>query len=198
AAPLSWRCTHPFPVKTIPEFITYAKANAGKIALGSSGTGGINHMAGELFRTMTGMNMTHMPYRGAAPAMTDLLGGQVQVMFIGLPPSIEHIRSGRLRALAVTTAMRFEELPDLPPAGDFVRGHGGRNGGHIARHKSPPGAMVERQKKKTNATLADPKGQPRLSDLGSAMFAGSSADFETFIVNETEKWSEVIRAANIK
>src|SRR5262245_22072174 len=186
------------PVKTIPEFITYAKANAGKIALGSSGTGGINHMAGELFRTMTGMNMTHMPYRGAAPAMTDLLGGQVQVMFIGLPPSIEHIRSGRLRALAVTTDMRFEELPDLPPAGDFVPGYEASQWWAIGLRKSTPGAIVERLNKEINAILAEPQVQARLSDLGSAMFAGSSADFETFIVNETEKWSKVIRAANIK
>ena len=142
--------------------------------------------------------MTHVPYRGAAPAMTDLLGGQVQVMFIGLPPSIEHIRSGRLRALAVTTAMRFEALPDLPPAGDFVPGYEASQWWALGLRKSTPGAIVERLNKEINAILAEPQVQARLSDLGSAMFAGSSADFETFIVNETEKWSKVIRAANIK
>ena len=142
--------------------------------------------------------MTHVPYRGAAPAMTDLLGGQAQVMFIGLPPSIEHIRSGRLRALAVTTAMRFEALPDLPPAGDFVSGYEASQWWAIGLRKSTPGAIVERLNKEINAILAEPQVQARLSDLGSAMFAGSSADFEAFIVNETEKWSKVIRAANIK
>jgi tripartite-type tricarboxylate transporter receptor subunit TctC len=142
--------------------------------------------------------MTHVPYRGAGPAMTDLLGGQVQVMFIGLPPSIEHIRSGRLRALAVTTAMRFEALPDLPPAGDFVPDYEASQWWAIALRKSTPGAIVERLNKEINAILAEPPVQARLSDLGSAMFAGSSADFETFIVNETEKWRKVIRAANIR
>jgi tripartite-type tricarboxylate transporter receptor subunit TctC len=190
---------HPsVPVKTIPEFISYAKANPGKVAMASSGTGGTNHLAGELFRTMTGINMTHVPYRGAGPATTDLLGGQVQVMFLGLPPSLEHIKAGRLRALAVTTATRFDALPDLPPAGDFVPGYEASQWWAIGLRKSTPRPIIDRLNNEINAILAESPMQARLSDLGSAVFAGSSADFETFVVNETEKWSKVIRAANIK
>jgi tripartite-type tricarboxylate transporter receptor subunit TctC len=190
---------HPsVPVKTIPEFISYAKANPGKIAMASAGTGSTNHLAGELFGALTGIKMTHVPYRGAGPATTDLLGGQVQVMFIGLPPSIEHIKSGRLRALAVTTAMRFEALPDLPPAGDFVPGYEVSNWWAIGLRKNTPGQIVDRLNKEINAILAESQMQARLSDLGSSMFAGSSADFEAFLVGETEKWGKVIRAANIK
>jgi tripartite-type tricarboxylate transporter receptor subunit TctC len=190
---------HPsVPVKTIPEFISYAKANPGKVAMASSGTGGTNHLAGELFRTMTGINMTHVPYCGAGPATTDLLGGQVQVMFLGLPPSLEHIKAGRLRALAVTTATRFDALPDLPPAGDFVPGYEASQWWAIGLRKSTPRPIIDRLNNEINAILAESPMQARLSDLGSAVFAGSSADFETFVVNETEKWSKVIRAANIK
>jgi tripartite-type tricarboxylate transporter receptor subunit TctC len=190
---------HPsVPVKTIPEFISYAKANPGKIAMASAGTGSTNHLAGELFGAMTGIHMTHVPYRGAGPATTDLLGGQVQVMFIGLPPSIEHIKSGRLRALAVTTTTRFEALPDLPPAADFVPGYEVSNWWAIGLRKSTPRPIIDRLNKEINAILAESEMQARLSDLGSSRFAGSSADYEAFLVRETEKWGKVIRAANIK
>jgi len=190
---------HPsVPVKSIPEFIAHAKANPGKIAFGSAGTGSINHLAGELFKTMAGINITHVPYRGAGPALIDLLGGQVQVMFVGLPPSIEHIRSGRLRALAVTAGTRFETLPDLPPAGDFVPDYEASTWWAIGLRKSTPEPIVERLNKEINAILAEPQMQARLADLGSATFTGSSVDFGRFVVHETEKWGKVIRGASIK
>jgi tripartite-type tricarboxylate transporter receptor subunit TctC len=190
---------HPsVPVKTIPEFIAYARANPGKIAMASAGTGSTNHLAGELFRAMAGIDITHVPYRGAGPAAADLLGGQVQVMFIALPPSLEHIRSGRLRALAVTTAMRFEALPDVPPAADFVPGYEASQWWAIGLRKSTPPEIIDKLNSEINAILADSQVTARLADLGSAMFAGSPADFEKFVANETEKWGKAVKFSGAK
>jgi tripartite-type tricarboxylate transporter receptor subunit TctC len=190
---------HPsVPAKTLPEFITYAKANPGKIAMASAGTGSTNHLAGELFKAMTGVDMTHVPYRGAGPAVADLLGGQVQVMFTGLPPSIEHIRSGGLRALAVTTAMRFEALSDLPAAADFVPGYEASQWWAIGLRKSSPAEIIEKLNKEIGAILTDTQIRARLRDLGGAMFAGSSADFEKFLVDDTEKWAKAVKFSAAK
>lgn len=190
---------HPsVPVKTIPEFIAYARANPGKIAMASAGTGSTNHLAGELFRAMAGIDITHVPYRGGGPAAADLVGGQVQVMFIALPPSLEHIRSGRLRALAVTTAMRFEALPDVPPAADFVPGYEASQWWAIGLRKSTPPEIIDKLNSEINAILADSQVPARLADLGSAMFAGSPADFEKFVANETEKWGKAVKFSGAK
>ena len=178
---------HPsVPAKTLLEFIAYAKGNPGKIAMASAGSGSTNHLAGELFKAMTGVDMTHVPYRGGGPAVADLLGGQVQVMFAALPPSIEHIRSGRLRALAVTTAMRFEALPDdLPAVADFVPGYEASQWWAVCLRNSTPAEIIERLNKEINAILTDTQLRARLRDLGGAMFAGSSADFGKFLVDDT-------------
>jgi tripartite-type tricarboxylate transporter receptor subunit TctC len=158
----------------------------------------VNHMAGELFKAMASVNMTHVPYRGAGPAVPDLLGGQVQIMFIGLPPSLEHIRTGRLRALAVTSAMRLEALPDVPPAGDFVPGYEASTWWAIGVRKSTPAGIIDKLNKEISAILTETEIKARLADLGTAMASGSSADFDTFVIAETEKWGKVIRTANIK
>ena len=187
-----------FPAKTVPEFITYANANSGKISFASSGAGTGLHMSGELFNLMTGVNMVHVPYRGSGPALTDLLGGQVQVMFVDLPSSIEYVRSGKLRALAVTTAMRSEVLPDIPTVAEFLPGYEASGWNGVGAPKNTPAEIVERLNKEINAALADPKMKVRLAELGSTPFMLSSTDFGKFIADETEKWAKVIRAANIK
>ena len=190
---------HPsVPIKTIPELLVYARANPGKLAMASAGSGSVNHMAGELFKSMGNVDLTHVPYRGAGPAVSDLLGGQVQIMFIGLPPSLGHIRSRQLRALAVTSAMRFEALPDIPPAGDFVPGYEASTWWAIGVRRGTPAGIIDKLNKEINAILAETDMKARLSDLGTAMAPGSPADFDTFVVAETEKWAKVIRAANIK
>ena len=190
---------HPaVPAKTVPEFIAYAKANPGKVAMASAGNGNTTHLAGELFKAMTGVQMTHVPYRGAGPAVTDLLGGQVQVMFIGLPPSIEHVRAGKLRALAVTTAMRFEALPEVPALGDFVPGYEANQWWAIGLRKSTPFEIIEKLNKEINAILADPQMKGRLADLGSAMSAGSSADLGSFLAEDTAKWARVVKFSGAK
>ena len=190
---------HPsVPIKTIPELLVYARANPGKLAMASAGSGSVNHMAGELFKSMGNVDLTHVPYRGAGPAVSDLLGGQVQIMFIGLPPSLGHIRSGQLRALAVTSAMRFEALPDIPPAGDFVPGYEASTWWAIGVRRGTPAGIIDKLNKEINAILAETDMKARLSDLGTAMAPGSPADFDTFVIAETEKWAKVIRAANIK
>jgi tripartite-type tricarboxylate transporter receptor subunit TctC len=187
------------PAKTLPEFIAYAKGNPGKIAMASAGSGSTNHLAGELFKAMTGVDMTHVPYRGGGPAVADLLGGQVQVMFAALPPSIEHIRSGRLRALAVTTAMRFEALPDdLPAVADFVPGYEASQWWAVCLRKSTPAEIIERLNKEINAILTDTQLRARLRDLGGAMFAGSSADFGKFLVDDTAKWAKAVKFSAAK
>jgi tripartite-type tricarboxylate transporter receptor subunit TctC len=188
----------PFPAKTVPEFIAYAKANPGKINHGSSGSGTTQHLAGELFKIMTGTNLIHVPYRGAAQALTDLLGGQVQVLFEPLPASIQHIKSGKLRALAVTTAARSETLPDLPTMGEFVPGYEASGWNGICAPRNTPVDVVEKLNKTINASLADPKVKARIAELGATTLAGSAADFGRLIADETEKWARVIRAANIK
>jgi tripartite-type tricarboxylate transporter receptor subunit TctC len=190
---------HPsFPAKTVPEFIAYAKANAGKINMASAGNGSTPHVAGELFKMMTGVNLIHVPYRSAGPALTDLLGGQVQVMFDNMASSIEHIRAGKLRPLAVTTTMRSETLPDVPTVSEFVPGYEVSNWFGVGAPKATPAEILDRLNKEINASLADPKLRARLADLGGTPLVGSSADFKTLITDETEKWAKVIRAANIK
>ena len=190
---------HPsFPAKTVPEFITYAKANPGKISFGSAGIGSLVQLAGELFKVMTGINMVHVPYHGVVPAMTDLLGGQVQVVFSTLPPAIEHVRAGRLRALAVTSAARSEALPDVPTVGDFVPGYEASFMNGLAAPKNTSAEIVAKLNREINAVLADPKLVARLADLGAATIAGSPSEFGKLIAGETEKWGKVIRAANIK
>jgi tripartite-type tricarboxylate transporter receptor subunit TctC len=186
------------PVETVPEFIAYAKANPGKLNMASGGKGNSTHMAGELFKMMTGVDMIHVPYRGSSPALTDLLGGQVQVMFDFIASSIEHIRAGKLRALAVTTATRSEALPDIPTVGDFVPGYEASGGGGIGAPKGTAPGIIDKLNFEINAFLADPKIKLRFSELGLTPVPGSPADFGKLIAAETEKWGTVIRAANIK
>jgi tripartite-type tricarboxylate transporter receptor subunit TctC len=168
---------HPsVPAKTIPEFIAYAKANPGKISMASGGMGTPGHLSGELFKMTTGINLVHVPYRGSAPALTDLLGGQVQVYFPGMTGTIEYIRSGKLRALAVTTATRAQALPDLPTVGEFVPGFEASQWYGLGAPKDTPAAIVDKLNKEINAALADPKIKDRLSDLGGMILGGSPAD----------------------
>ena len=166
--------------------------------MASAGNGSGQHIYGELFKAMTGINMTHVPYRGNAPAVADLLGGQVQVMFDSMPNSIEYIRAGKLRALGITTATRSEALPDLPTVGDFVPGYEASTWYGVGTPKNTPSEIVEKLNKWVNAALADPKMKTRLADLGATVLPGSPADFGKLIAAETEKWGKVIRAANIK
>ncbi len=187
-----------FPAKTIPEFIAYAKANPGKINHGSSGNGTTQHLAGELFKSTTGVDFVHVPYKGASQAITALLGGQVHVLFEPLPASIQFIKTGKLRALAVTTAVRSEALPALPAIGEFVPSYEASGWTGICAPRNTPSEIIEKLNKAINAGLADPMMKTRLSDLGATTLPGSSADFGRFIVAETEKWGKVIRAGNIK
>jgi tripartite-type tricarboxylate transporter receptor subunit TctC len=187
-----------FPAKTVPQFISYAKANPGKISMASPGIGTGPHMAGELFKVMSSVDMVHVPYRGNVPALTDLLGGQVQVMFDGIPTSIEHIRSGKLRALAVTTAIRSEVLPDSPTVGDFVPGYEMSAWFGVGAPRNTSAEIIDKLNREINAALADPKMRARLAELGGTVLVGSPADFGKLIADETEKWGKVIRAANIK
>jgi tripartite-type tricarboxylate transporter receptor subunit TctC len=187
-----------FPAKTVPEFIAYAKANPGKINMASSGNGAAAHMSGELFKMMTGVNMVHVPYRGTAPALTDLLGGQVQVMFGSMPASIEYIRAGKLRALAVTTSTRSQVLPDIPTVAEFVPGYEASGWSGVGAPANTPADIIDRLNKEINAALADPKMKARLTDLGSTAMPLSPADFGKLIAAETEKWAKVVRAANIR
>jgi tripartite-type tricarboxylate transporter receptor subunit TctC len=186
------------PAKTIPEFIALAKANPGKINMASAGIGSAGHVAGELFKMMTGINLAHVPYRGLAPAITDLLGGQVDVCFANLPGSIEYIRTGKLRALAVTTATPSEALPDVPALATFVPGYEASSIFGLGAPKSTPAAMIDVINKEVNAGLNDPKFRARLADLGSTVLAGSPPEFGTLLVAETEKWGKVVKAAGIK
>lgn len=187
-----------FPAKTIPEFIAYAKANPGKLNQGSSGRGTTQHLAGELFKSLTGTEFIHVPYRGAAPAITDLLGGQVQVLFEALPPSLEHIKAGTLRALAVTTAVRSPVLPDVPTVGEFVRGYEASGWNGLLAPKDTPADIIARLNAVINAGLRDPRVKTRLASLGATTLPGSPADFGKLIAGETDKWGRVIRTAGIK
>jgi tripartite-type tricarboxylate transporter receptor subunit TctC len=186
------------PANTVPEFIAYAKTNPGKLNFASPGNGTGPHLAGELFKAMTGVNMVHVPYRGVAPALTDLLGGQVQVYFITTLASIDYIRAGRLRALAVTASTRSDTLPDIPIVADFVPGYEMSVWFGIVAPKNTLAEIVDQLNKEINAGLADPKIKARLADFGGTVLAGSPADFGKLIADETEKWGNVIRAAKVK
>src|SRR5262245_35731524 len=186
------------PAKTVPEFIAYAKANPGKINMASGGIGTSVHIAGELFKMMAGVNLVHVPYRGSAPALTDMISGQVHVMFDILTSSIQHIRSGALRALAVTSATRSEVLPEIPTLSDFLPPSEASSWGGFWAPKGTPAEIVDKLNKEINAGLADPKMKARIADLGATVLSGSPADFAKLIADETEKWGKVIRAANIK
>jgi tripartite-type tricarboxylate transporter receptor subunit TctC len=186
------------PVKTVPEFIAHAKANPGKINMASAGIGSGNHVAGELFKMMTGVNLVHVPYRGAGPALVDLLGGQVQVMFATMSSSIEYVRGGKLRALAVTTATRSPVLPDIPTVAEFVPGYESSFWSGVGAPKNTPPGIVDKLNREINAALADPKFKARLADLGGTALSGSPADFRKFIADETEKWAKVVKFAGLK
>src|SRR5260221_856878 len=186
------------PVYTVPEFIAYTKARPGKVNFASPGIGSTIQLCGELFKIMTGVNMVHVPYRGSAPALTDLLAGQVQVMFADTPSSIEHVKAGKLRALAVTTAGRSEVLPGVPAVSEFLPGFEASNWFGAAAPKNTPPEIIDKLNREINVALAEPQMKARLADLGAASLAGSPADFGRFIAAEAEKWSKVIRAANIK
>jgi tripartite-type tricarboxylate transporter receptor subunit TctC len=187
-----------FPARTVPEFIAYAKANPGKINMASGGTGNSTHVTGELFKMMAGVNLLHVPYRGSPPALTDLIGGRVQVMFDVLSSSVEHIRSGRLRALAVTTAMRSEALPDVPTLGEFVPGYEASALAGVGAPKGTPAEIIEKLNSEINAGLADPKMKSRFADLGLTPLSLSAADFAKLVADETEKWGKVVKFANIR
>jgi tripartite-type tricarboxylate transporter receptor subunit TctC len=187
-----------FPAKTIPEFIAYAKANPGKVNMASSGNGTSQHLSGELFKMMTGVNLIHVPYRGAPQALSDLVGGQVQVSFDPLPPAIELIRSGKVRALAVTTATRSEALPDVPTVGEFVPGYEASGWNGIVAPRNTPVEVIQKLNNEINAAVADPGTKAKLADLGDIVVAGSAADFGKLIADETEKWGKVIKFAGIK
>jgi tripartite-type tricarboxylate transporter receptor subunit TctC len=186
------------PAKSVPEFIAYAKANPGKITMASTGIGSGTHIAGELFKMMAGVDMVHVPYRSGGPALTDLIAGQVQVMFVTTVSSIEYIKADRLRALAVTTATRSEALPDLPTVAEFVPDYEASVWFGVGVPRNTPTDVVDRLSREINAGLADPKIKARLADLGGTPFQSSPSEFGKFIADDTEKWGKVIRAANIK
>jgi len=186
------------PAKTVPEFIAYAKANPGKINMAAPGIGSPQHVSGELFKLMTGVNMISVPYRGGAPAIADLLGGQVQVFFAAIATPIEYIRAGKLRALAVASATRSEVLPDIPTMSDFVPGYEALYWIGLGAPRKTPTETINKLNKEINAALIDPKIKARLADLGGTVLPGSPADFGKLIADETEKWGSVIRFAGIK
>jgi tripartite-type tricarboxylate transporter receptor subunit TctC len=187
-----------FPARTVPEFIAYAKANPGKINMASAGPGSAPHLYTELFKMMTGVDVVQVHYRGSGPALPDLLAGQVQAMFDPIASSIGHIRAGRLRPLAVTTATRLEVLPDIPTVGEFVPGYEASGWYGIGAVRNTPAEIVDRLNGEVNAALADPRMKARFADLGVAVLPGSPADFGKLLADETEKWAKVIRTANIK
>jgi tripartite-type tricarboxylate transporter receptor subunit TctC len=196
--PLILLVTPSFSPKTVPELIAYAKANPGKVDMASAGNGTPPHVAGELFKMMAGLDIVHVPYRGGGPALVDLLGGQVQIFFGVLASSIEYVRAGKLRPLAVTTAMRADALPDVPTLGEFLPGYEASDWYGICAPKGTPAEIIARLNTEINAGLADPKMKARLADLGSIMLAGSPAEFGKLIADETEKWGKVVRAAHMK
>jgi tripartite-type tricarboxylate transporter receptor subunit TctC len=186
------------PAKTTSEFIAYARANPGKVNMASGGTGTAGHMSGELFKMMAGVNMVHVPYRGEALALTDMLGGHAQAMFGTMPASIEHVRAGKLRPLAVTSARRSELLPDLPTVGDFVPGYETSAWQGVGAPKATPVDIIDKLNREINAALADPKIKSRVADMGGTVLAGSPADFGKFIADETEKWGKVVKFSGAK
>jgi tripartite-type tricarboxylate transporter receptor subunit TctC len=187
-----------FPAKTIPEFIAYAKANPGMVNMASSGNGTSQHLSGELFKMMTGVSLVHVPYRGAQQALTDLIGGQVQVSFDPLPPAIDLIRSGKVRALAVTTVVRSDVLPDVPTVGEFVPGYEASGWNGIVAPRNTPIEIIQKLNTEINAGLADPGIRAKLTDLGGMVLAGSAADFGKLIADEIVKWGKVIKFAGVK
>jgi tripartite-type tricarboxylate transporter receptor subunit TctC len=190
---------HPsFPAKTVPEFIAYAKANPGKISMATAGVGSSTHVFGELFKMMAGVNLVAVPYRGGGPALVDMLSGQVNVIFVPTPASIEYVRAGRLRALGVTSTTRVEILPDLPPVAEFVPGYEASSWVGLCAPRDTPVEIVGKLNREINAGLSDPKIKAQFVDMGGAALPGSPADFGKLIARETEKWANVIRAANIK
>ncbi|MDI1284819.1 MAG: tripartite tricarboxylate transporter substrate binding protein [Reyranella sp.] len=190
--------TPAFPARTVAEFIAYAKANPGKINFGSAGTGSVAHVSGELFKMMAGVDMQHVPYRGAPLALADLLGGQVQVMFDNLPSSIEHIRAGRLRPLGVSTVTRLELLPDVPPIGETVPGYETSAFAGIGAPASTPREIIDKLNRAVGIGLANPKLSAKILDMGGVPMPMTPAEFGAFLATETAKWAKVIRAANIK
>src|SRR5258707_11569929 len=196
--PLVMEVNPSIPTRTVPEFIAYAKANPGRINFASCCIGTSIHLSGELFKMMTGIEMQHVPYRGNGPARTDLLGGQVQIMFDTMPAAIGYVRAGKLRALAVTTATRSEVLPDIPTVGEYVPGYEASSLYGVAAPRNTPAEIVDKLNREINAALNDPAMKTRLADLGGIVLAGSPADFGKLIAVETDKWAKVIRAGNIK
>jgi tripartite-type tricarboxylate transporter receptor subunit TctC len=186
------------PIKTIPELIAYAKENPGKLNMASSGNGSTIHMSGELFKMLTGINMVHVAYRGSAPALTDMIGGQVQVMFDNIPTSLEHVRSGKLRGLAVTSLTRSEVLPDLPLVADYLPGYEASAWYGIGAPKNTPPEIIDKLNKEINSVLADPKLKSRFRELGAMELSGSPADFKKLIGDETDKWAKVVKFAGAK
>ncbi len=186
------------PIKSIPELIAYAKANPGKLNMASSGNGSTIHMSGELFKMLTGINMVHVPYRGGAPALTDLIAGQVHVMFDNIPTCAEHVKSGKLRGLAVTSTTRSPVLPDLPTVADFLPGYEASAWYGFAAPKNTPTEVIDRLNKETNAVLADPTAKARFADLGAFLIPGSAADFGKLLADETEKWGRVVKFSGAK
>jgi tripartite-type tricarboxylate transporter receptor subunit TctC len=190
---------HPsFPAKTVPEFLAYAKANPGKLSMATAGVGSSSHVFGELFKMMAGVNLVAVPYRGGGPALVDMLSGQVDVIFVPTPASIEYVRADRLRALGVTSTTRVEILPDLPAVAEFVPGYEASGWYGICAPRNTPVEIVDKLNTEINAGLSDPKIKARFVDMGGAALPGSPADFGKLIADETEKWGKVIRAANIK
>jgi tripartite-type tricarboxylate transporter receptor subunit TctC len=192
-APLGMEVHPSFPAKTAPEFIAYAKANPGKITMASGGNGSPAHVAGELFKMMTGISTVHVPYRGAAPALTDLLGAQVHVTFLDMPSSIEYVRTGKLRALAMTTAVRSEALPEIPTVSEFIPGYEASTWNGIGAPKNTPAEIIDKLNKEINAGLVDPQLKARIAELGGTVLSLSPADFGKFIADETEKWAKVVK-----
>ena len=186
------------PVKTVPEFIAYAKANPGKLNMASSGAGSSLHMSGELFKMMTGVNLTHVPYRGSVPALTDMLSGQAHVMFDNLPASIEFIKAGRVRALAVTTVSRSEALPELPTVGEFVPGYEASPWWGVGAPKGTPSEIIDKLNKEINAALADSRIKTRLAELGASVLSGEPAAFGKHLAEETKKWAAVVKFSGAK
>jgi tripartite-type tricarboxylate transporter receptor subunit TctC len=198
SAPQSVDIPPSVPVNTLGEFIASAKARPGKLNMGSGGVGTPQHIAGELFRVLTGVDLVHVPYRGGAPAIVDLMGGQLQVMFDVIPEAIEYIRTRRLRSLAVTTAVRHPAMPDVPTVGEFVPGYEASTWWGLGAPRNAPVEVINKLNREINEALADPKIKARLADLGGTVLPGSLAEFGKLIADETEKWGKVIRAANIK
>ena len=197
-APLVMAVHPSVPAKTVPEFIAYAKANPGKINMASAGIGSAGHLAGELFKMMAGVNLVHVPYRGNAPALADLIAGQVEVLFPSAASSIEYVRTGKLRGLAVTGATRSDALPDLPTVSDSIPGYEASSVYGIGAPRNTPAEIVDKLNEEVNAALADPKMKARLADLGGVALPGSPAEFGKLIADETEKWAKVIKFAGIK